>query len=139
MHADKHDEANNHTFTTCHCIRAKITTITVTLHTAEDSDITLFWLNNQSLFTPLLFIMVHSLHLLLSSVHTYSTGTASNFQTSDHDLSVGQLPSNFEVWGLVKLGASSNIINKSVLIKTSKFTLKDFIVIWHGSMDVSNN
>lgn len=48
-----------------------------------------------------------------------------------------QLPSNFEVWGLVKLGASSNILNKSVLIETSKFPLKDFIVVWYGSKDVS--
>lgn len=89
MQINKHGEANNHTFTTCHCISAKITTITVTLHTAEDSEMTLFWLNNQSLLTPLVFIMVHSLHLLLSSVHIYSIGTTSIFQTSDHDLSVG--------------------------------------------------
>jgi hypothetical protein len=50
-----------------------------------------------------------------------------------------QLPSNFEVWGLVEPGASSNILYKSVLIETSKFTLKDFIVILHGSVDVSKN
>jgi hypothetical protein len=39
----------------------------------------------------------------------------------------------------VKPGTSSNILNKSVLIQTSKFTSKHFIVIWHGSKDVSNS
>jgi hypothetical protein len=41
-----------------------------------------------------------------------------------------QLPSNFEVWGLVKPGASSDILNKPVLTETSKFTRNDFIVLW---------
>jgi hypothetical protein len=50
-----------------------------------------------------------------------------------------QLPSNFEVWGLVKPGASSDILNKPVLTETSKFTRKDFIVLLQGSRDVSSN
>jgi hypothetical protein len=40
---------------------------------------------------------------------------------------------------LVKPGASSDIIKKSVLTETSKFTRKDFIVLWQGSRDVSNS
>jgi hypothetical protein len=39
----------------------------------------------------------------------------------------------------VKLGASSNILNKSVPIEISKFTLRDFIVIWYGSKNICNN
>jgi hypothetical protein len=40
-----------------------------------------------------------------------------------------QLPSNSEVWGLVKPGASSDILKKPVLTETSKFTQKNFIVL----------
>jgi hypothetical protein len=50
-----------------------------------------------------------------------------------------RLPYNFEVWRLVKPGASLDILNKPVLTETSKFTRKDFIVLWQGSRDVSSN
>jgi hypothetical protein len=39
----------------------------------------------------------------------------------------------------VKPGVSSDILNKPVLTETSKFTRKDFIVLWQGSRDVSSN
>jgi hypothetical protein len=50
-----------------------------------------------------------------------------------------QLPPNFEVWGMVKPGASSNSLYKSPLTGTNKLTCEDFVVLWQGSMDVSNN
>jgi hypothetical protein len=50
-----------------------------------------------------------------------------------------RLPTNFEVSGLVKAGALSNTVKNMVRIEVSKFTHKDFIVMWHGSKDVSSN
>jgi hypothetical protein len=50
-----------------------------------------------------------------------------------------RLPTNFEVGGLVKAGALSNTLKNIVRIEVSKFTQKDFIVMWHGSKDVSSN
>jgi hypothetical protein len=50
-----------------------------------------------------------------------------------------QVPPTFEVCGIVKPCASTNILNKSLLTETNKFTCEDFVVLWQGSMDVSNN
>jgi hypothetical protein len=47
-------------------------------------------------------------HIVLISSDRHGRGCAEGIKN--------QLPSNFEVWGLVKPGASSNILNKSVLI-----------------------
>jgi hypothetical protein len=50
-----------------------------------------------------------------------------------------RLPPNFEVWGMVKPDASSNILTKSSPTETNKFTREDFVVLWQRSMDVSNS
>lgn len=43
-----------------------------------------------------------------------------------------QLPSNFEVWRLVKPGASSNILNKPLLTETNQFTRKGYYCVIAG-------
>jgi hypothetical protein len=48
-------------------------------------------------------------------------------------LKKNQLPSNFEVWGLMKPGASSSILSKTVSTEINKFMRKDFIVLWYES------
>jgi hypothetical protein len=50
-----------------------------------------------------------------------------------------QLPSNFEVCGLVKPGASSSILSKIVSTEINKFMRKDFTVLWYGLKDISSN
>jgi hypothetical protein len=50
-----------------------------------------------------------------------------------------QLPSNFEVNGLVKSGVLSSILMNTAVEEVRKFTSKDFLVIWYGSNDVSSN
>jgi hypothetical protein len=67
----------------------------------------------------------HKYHTVLLLSDSHGRGCAERIKI--------QLPSNFEVWGLVKPGASSSILSKTVSTEINKFTRKDFIVLWYGS------